>query len=252
MGRTPQTVIGLALAAAIIAAWAVVHVYAVFFLRLHWGDAFLVAPLVALQTWLGAGLFIVAHDAMHGSLSPRLPALNRWVGRLALGLYAFFPYDRVAAKHHAHHRHSGLDGDPDFLPSAPRAFWPWYVTFFRTYFGWGQLAGIVTVVLIDLLVLRAALVNVLLFWALPSLASSLQLFTFGTWLPHRHADDAFVDRHNARTLEFGWWASLAACFHFGYHVEHHTSPQSPWWRLPRVRAARRAASAGRFGRVASG
>jgi beta-carotene ketolase (CrtW type) len=238
MGRTRQTVIGLGLAAAIIGAWASLHVYAVFVLRLSGSTAWIALPLAALETWLGAGMFIVAHDAMHGSLSPRFPALNRWVGRAALGLYAFFPYDKVATKHHAHHRHAGRDGDPDFHPEHPRAFWPWYGRFFREYFGWAQLALIFVVVLAYALLLHAPIQNILLFWALPSIASSLQLFTFGTWLPHRHAGDAFCDRHNARTLDYGWLGSLAACFHFGYHIEHHRSPQSPWWALPKVRASR--------------
>ncbi len=240
VGQTRQTVIGLALASAIVGAWAAVHVYAVFFLRLSGAGAWAAAPLALLETWLGAGVFIVAHDAMHGSLSPRLPVLNLWVGRVSLGLYAFFPYDAVARKHHAHHRHAGGEGDPDFHPDRPRAFWPWYARFFRAYFGWGQLGGIFAVVLLYSLALHASILNILLFWALPAIGSSLQLFTFGTWLPHRHTDQAFCDRHNARSLEYGWLGSLAACFHFGYHVEHHRAPQAPWWALPAVRAARRA------------
>jgi len=238
MEKTRQTVIGLGLAMAIIGAWASLHVFAIFFFTLSWAKAWTVLPLVGLQTWLGAGMFIVAHDAMHGSLSPRFPALNRWIGRTALGLYAFFPYDKVSAKHHAHHRHAGREGDPDFHPEQPRAFWPWYARFFRAYFGLGQLSAIFAVVLVYALILHAPVLNILLFWALPSIASSVQLFTFGTWLPHRHEDEAFCDRHNARTLEYGWMASLAACFHFGYHIEHHRSPHSPWWALPKVRAGR--------------
>jgi len=243
MGKTRQTAVGLGLAVAIIGMWVALHVYAVFFLRLSWSTAWSVLPLAALETWLGAGMFIVAHDAMHGSLAPRVPALNLWVGRLTLGLYAFFPYAKVTAKHHAHHRHSGREGDPDFHVERPRAFWPWYLRFFRQYFGWTQLGAIVTVVLIYVLVIHAKVVNILLFWALPSLASSVQLFTFGTWLPHRHQADGqkeggFCDRHNARSLEYRWLWSLAACFHFGYHIDHHRSPQSPWWALPNARARR--------------
>ena len=243
MSKRRQTAIGLALALAIIGAWVALHVYAVFFLRLSWSTAWEIPLLAALETWLGAGMFIVAHDAMHGSLAPGLPALNLWVGRLALRLYAFFPYAKVAAKHHAHHRHSGEAADPDFHAERPRAFWPWYWRFFRQYFGWAQVGAIATVVTIYALVLRAPILNILLFWALPSIASSAQLFTFGTWLPHRHKDEPFRDRHNARSLEYGWLLSLAACFHFGYHVEHHRSPHSPWWALPKVRAKRLAQGA---------
>jgi beta-carotene ketolase (CrtW type) len=238
MGKTRQTVIGLALAVAIIGAWAALHVYAVFFLRLSWSTAWAILPLAVIETWLGAGMFIVAHDAMHGSLAPGIPALNTWIGRLSLGLYAFFPYPKVAAKHYAHHRLSGRAGDPDFHAERPHAFWPWYARFFRQYFGWPQLAAIFTVVVIYALILHVQILNILLFWALPSIVSSLQLFTFGTWLPHRHKGEDFCDRHNARSLDYGWLLSLATSFHFGYHIEHHGSPQSPWWALPEVRARR--------------
>jgi beta-carotene ketolase (CrtW type) len=41
---------------------------------------------VALQTWLSTGLFITAHDAMHGTLAPGRPHWNRAVGGLCLML----------------------------------------------------------------------------------------------------------------------------------------------------------------------
>ena len=86
-----QTWIGLTLAGMIVAGWAVLHVYGVYFHR--WGPLTLViAPaIVAVQTWLSVGLFIVAHDAMHGSLWPGSPRWNQRIGRLALGLYAVMP-----------------------------------------------------------------------------------------------------------------------------------------------------------------
>ncbi|MBA4787230.1 MAG: beta-carotene ketolase, partial [Brevundimonas sp.] len=97
-----QTWIGLTLAGMIVAGWAVLHVYGVYFHR--WGPLTLViAPaIVAVQTWLSVGLFIVAHDAMHGSLAPGRPRLNAAVGRLTLGLYAGFRFDRLKTAHHAH------------------------------------------------------------------------------------------------------------------------------------------------------
>ena len=71
--------------------------------------------------------------------------------------------------------------------------------------------------------------------ALPAILSSVQLFTFGTFLPHRHEEAPFVDAHRSRTNDFGWLASLLTCFHFGYHHEHHLSPGTPWWALPAKR-----------------
>ncbi len=243
MTKVKQSLIGTGLAAAILAAWLTLHVYGVFAFRIRPTDGWEAALIIVAQTWLSAGLFIVAHDAMHGSLSPSALALNTWIGRLCLGVYAFFPYDTVAAKHHAHHRFSGHRGDPDFNADDPKAFWPWYRRFMLEYFGVWQFAAILALVIVYAVILHAKVANIILFWALPAIASSVQLFTFGTWLPHRHRQEDFCDRHNARTLEFGWLASLAACFHFGYHIEHHRSPGSPWWMLPKVRAGRQAAEA---------
>jgi beta-carotene/zeaxanthin 4-ketolase len=231
-----QAAIGLALAAGIIAAWLACHVYAVFFHR--WTPAGIVlAPfLILVQCWLNVGLFIVAHDAMHGSLAPFRPGINRAVGRTCLALYAGFSFDRLIGKHFDHHRHSGTALDPDFHADGPRRFWPWYVAFFRRYFGWREFAILAALLCLYLAVLRANPVNALLLWGVPAILSSLQLFYFGTYLPHRHEDEAFGDDHNARSLPFRPLTSLVTCFHFGgYHHEHHDMPHMPWWRLPAAR-----------------
>jgi beta-carotene ketolase (CrtW type) len=230
-----QAAIGLALAAAIVAAWLALHVYGVFLHR--WMPLGIVAApvLIAVQCWLNVGLFIVAHDAMHGSLAPFRPGLNRAVGRLCLVFYAGFSFDRLIGSHFAHHRHSGTDDDPDFHAGEPRRFWPWFATFFLRYFGWREFLTINAVVAAYLFVLGAHPANLLLLWAAPALLSALQLFYFGTYLPHRHDDEPFNDAHNARSNEFSWLLSLLSCFHFGYHHEHHTHPHLPWWRLPRAR-----------------
>jgi beta-carotene ketolase (CrtW type) len=196
----------------------------------------LVAPiLIALQTWLSVGLFIVAHDAFHGSLAPGRPLVNRVVGGLCLLIYAGFWFDRLLPKHHAHHASPGTADDPDFHAERPGAFWPWYARFFRQYFGWRELAWVSLVSALYILVLGAQLANVWLFWAAPALLSSLQLFAFGTWLPHRAGED-FPDHHRARSSRHPAWLSLLTCFHFGgFHHEHHTHPHLPWWRLPEAR-----------------
>ena len=230
-----QTRIGLALASLIVGAWLVLHLAAVFFLPME-GATLLAAPLlVALICWLNVGLFIVAHDAMHGSLAPGRPGVNLLWGRLTLLLYAGFWMDRLRPKHFDHHKHVGTDLDPDFSEGRPDRFWPWYLQFFRTYFGWREFAVLFAVTWTYILLLGAPVANVLLFWALPAILSSLQLFTFGTYLPHRHEEDEFADHHRARSNDFGWLASLLTCFHFGYHREHHMSPGTPWWALPAER-----------------
>lgn len=230
-----QAAIGLGLAALIVTAWLTCHVYAVFF---HpWSAAGIAAAplLILLQCWLNIGLFIVAHDCMHGSLAPFRPRLNRAVGRFCLALYAGFSYDCLIPKHVAHHRHAGTEADPDFHDAHPHRFWPWYLDFLRAYFGWREFGVLAAVSAVYLFVLGAPLANFLLLWALPAVLSSIQLFTFGTYLPHRRTDEAFSDRHNARSNDFPWLVSLLTCFHFGYHHEHHADPRVPWWRLPSAR-----------------
>lgn len=235
--RTRQALIGLGLAALIIGGWLVVHVTAVYLVR--WTPALwpLGLVVVALQTWLSVGLFIVAHDAMHGSLAPGRPGLNAAIGGLALGVYAGFPFDRLRAAHHAHHAAPGTPHDPDFHAEAPTRFLPWFLRFFTTYFGWRQMAVLTAYLLLAILALRAAPLDLLIFWAAPALLSALELFTFGTWLPHRVSASPFADAHRARSSTFGSALSLATCFHFGRHHEHHLRPDLPWWKLDRFARA---------------
>lgn len=237
MSAARQTAIGLALAALIVGSWLTLQLFALFGLRLGDVDLLLLPLIVAVLCWLNVGLFIVAHDAMHGSLAPGRPRLNRAVGRVALSLYALFSFDRLRPQHFAHHEAPGTDADPDFHGADPRRFVPWYQAFIRRYFGLAQL-GMLAIVVAALLVLGAPLANVLLLWALPAILSSLQLFYFGTYRPHRHEAGEFADDHRARSTGFSWLASLLSCYHFGYHHEHHLAPHVPWWRLPAERRAR--------------
>lgn len=231
-----DTATGLVLAALILGAALTLHIGAIFFVDWSAPYMWLVAiPVVLLQTWLFVGMFIVAHDSMHGSLVPRHPAINTWIGRVMVGLYAGFSFNALNESHHRHHRYSGTPDDPDFDANHPRTFWPWYATFFRRYFGWKELAVLTAVVVVYAVILRGRFPIVLLFWALPALASSVQLFYFGTYLPHRIGEQPFRDRHNARSLDFDWLLSLVTCFHFGYHHEHHDKPWVPWWKLPDYR-----------------
>jgi beta-carotene ketolase (CrtW type) len=74
--RARQTATGLAIAGGVLAAWVGLHVYGVFF----WtptSAGLILAPLIVLAlTWLSVGLFITAHDAMHGTLAPGRPGVT--------------------------------------------------------------------------------------------------------------------------------------------------------------------------------
>ncbi|MCM8556769.1 fatty acid desaturase [Sphingomicrobium sediminis] len=230
---------GLLLAIAVIGAWLGGHVAAVWVLT-AWEQPFFAIALFMVQTWLSVGLFIIAHDAMHGSLAPGMPAVNKGFGRLALRLYMGFSYDRLYPKHHAHHDHVGTADDPDFDPDHPTSLPRWYWTFMTRYLDWYVFwvtGTIVTIYAVTLFLVggweRAVHI---LFWAGPSLAASMQLFYFGTYRPHHHVEgEVFADHHNSRSNDFPVWKSLLTCFHFGYHHEHHLHPGTPWWRLPDVR-----------------
>lgn len=236
-GLQRQGRIGVALAAAIILTFIALHVFAVFLYP--WTPAGIVAaPLVvAILCWLYVGLFIVAHDCMHGSLVPFSPRLNRAVGSLCLLLYAGFDFDRLNQEHHLHHRHSGTEHDPDFSVEASGNFVKWYVAFFSHYVSWREIVVISAIIWFYLLVLGAPVVNLLIFWSLPAILSSVQLFYFGTFLPHRPTAVPFADRHRTHSNDYPLWLSLLTCFHFGYHHAHHASPGTPWWRLPQVHRA---------------
>jgi beta-carotene ketolase (CrtW type) len=235
-----ETLTGLGLAGAIVTAWLCIHVGAIFFVDWSANGAWLFAPLViATQCWLSVGLFIIAHDSMHGSLTPHHPALNRAIGRFCVFVYAGFSYDKLYGNHHAHHRSAGTPDDPDFDADHASSFWPWYLKFFRHYFGWREFGVLAIAVVVYLLILRERFPTMLAFWALPAILSSLQLFYFGTYRPHRVDKRPFTDRHRTRSNDFSPLMSLLTCFHFGYHHEHHEAPWVPWWKLPRERQATR-------------
>ena len=234
-----QTAIGLACALGIFGLWLASHVYGVLYFQPS-GWNWLAAPLlIAVQTWTFVGLFIVAHDAMHGSLAPGHRQLSAHIGRALLLLYAGFGWTRLRAAHFEHHKHAGTEGDPDFDADHPDRFGRWYLTFLKRYFGPFSLLYVVAVTWGYILIAGADPWNVTLFYGVPAILSSFQLFYFGTYRPHRHEKAGFPDRHNARSLDYSWLASLCSCFHFGYHHEHHLAPGVPWWALPAEYRARK-------------
>lgn len=226
---------GVLIASAILISWSALQVWLLLVPLDAWAWGW--GPFaIALHTWLFTGLFITAHDAMHGTVAPGHPRLNAVFGRIATALYASFSYDALLRAHHRHHAHPGSDADPDYHADERGGVIAWYAGFMRESLNLTQLAlqGLIFVALVYGLGLAA--LNVLLFWALPALASTAQLFFVGTYLPHRPGED-FADGHRARSLDMPAWMSLLACYHFGYHLEHHRQPQVPWWGLPRARRA---------------
>ncbi len=184
--------------------------------------------LILVQMHLYTGLFITAHDAMHGTVSSN-KKLNNTVGQVCTMLYACFPFNRLNSKHHDHHRYVHTSKDPDYCEGN---FIAWYFKFIREYLSLWQV--VLMAVIFNVLKLWVNEVNLLLFWVLPSLLSTLQLFYFGTWLPH-HGEHH--NNHQSGSQSRNHVLAFLSCYFFGYHYEHHDSPGTPWWRLWKIKQA---------------
>ena len=200
---------------------------------------FVVLPLGMLcQTFLYTGLFITAHDAMHGSICPTHPRINNVMGALAVRLYALFSYRKLQKKHWEHHRTPASDTDPDFHDGKHSKFLTWYLHFMKEYLSWQQIVGMAIVFQIMEYILAISTANLILFWVSPALLSTLQLFYFGTYLPHRTPKAGYDNPHRAKSNAYSTFWSFISCYHFGYHWEHHEYPYIPWWHLPAIRRMR--------------
>ena len=194
-----------------------------------------IIPALLLQTWLYVGLFITGHDAMHGSMIQGREKLNLWIGRIVVFSYALFSFKTLLQRHGLHHQCPASDQDPDFHDGVHSRPLAWYFHFMRHYLTLLQLLGMA--LLFNLLhhLAGVAMANLILFWVVPALLSTWQLFYFGTYLPHRQPVDGYDNIHRATSSGYPVWLSLLTCYHFGYHLEHHVQPAVPWWRLPRFR-----------------
>jgi beta-carotene ketolase (CrtW type) len=222
----PLGVKGVAVAGAVVLCWTVLLGVLLAAYEPNWRSP---APylLVLLMTHLYTGLFITAHDAMHGLVSAN-KRVNNAIGTLTAGLFAYNWFPGMLAKHHAHHRHVGTQEDPDLHNGRHPGFLPWFVRFAWNYVTWWQV--LLMAVTYNVLKLYFPQANVIAFWMIPAVLGTLQLFFFGTYLPHRgeHAPD---NAHKSRSqFRHHLWA-FVSCYFFGYHYEHHDQPYLPWWRL---------------------
>ena len=189
---------------------------------------------ITLTTFLSTGVFITAHECMHGLVAPGSPRINRAIGWFATWSYAGLSYDALNRAHHVHHAKPATEEDPDYHRGNPNIV-RWYIDFMSQYSTWKQWAWMSALTLTFIAVLSLPIERVLLFWAVPLVVSTVQLFVVGTWLPHRPGNYLGDGPLRARTLDLNPVLSLLACFHFGYHYEHHARPDLPWWRLWQVR-----------------
>ncbi len=191
--------------------------------------------LIPWFTFLYTGLFVTGHDAMHETIAPNRPKLNRALGELALFLYGLIPYDKLHEAHTEHHRFPASHHDPDFHNGKHTHPVLWYFRFMRSYWTLRQSLGIAVIYNGLYRVMGVPEANLLAFWAIPSLLSSMQLFYFGTYLVHRKQHDTYQSSLRTNSNYWPWLVSLITCYHFGYHREHHAFPHVPWWQLPSVK-----------------
>ena len=216
--------LGLWIALAILVAWSVSLGLLLTVYEVQWASP-LTWLLVLLQTHLYTGLFITAHDAMHSVVDPN-KKINNAVGWLTAFLFAYNWYPRLYPRHHRHHRFVATDDDPDYHHSDN--FFRWYLSFLKQYITFWQILAMA--ITYNLLILIFPQENVILFWMLPSILATLQLFYFGTYLPHmgEHAPD---NKHKSGSQPKNHLLAFLSCYFFGYHWEHHNYPGTPWWQL---------------------
>lgn len=182
---------------------------------------------IAVQAHLTTGLFITAHDSIHGTISKNRKA-NIILGCITSFLYAFFPYSVLRKNHYEHHKYPGTENDPDFN-TENQNFFMWWGGFLWHYATIWQILGFA--VSFNILKLWIPGINIWILWFMPTFLSSMQLFFFGTYLPHRLPHDHLDKKHKTRSQDKNHLWALLSCYFFGYHWEHHQYPNVPWWRL---------------------
>ncbi len=202
-------------------------------------NIFVILLAILWQTFLYTGLFITAHDAMHRAVFPTNPKVNHFVGSLCLILYGCLAYNKLLNKHWQHHKKPASESDPDFHNGKQKNLLAWYFHFMKHYWSWRQIITLMLIYNIIVVTVHIPENNLKYFWIFPSILSSLQLFYFGTFEPHREPKEGYREPHNSQTISRPVWLSFLTCYHFGYHEEHHEYPHVPWWQLPKVYAWKR-------------
>jgi beta-carotene ketolase (CrtW type) len=220
---------GTIIALLILSLWAAHLAYLLVFVEVSVAPVMLIH--IAIQTYLYTGLFITAHDSMHGLVSSNR-TLNKMVGQTATWLFAALSYSRLNQKHHLHHRFPGEASDPDYYTGSQN-FWRWWFSFLKNYVSWWQI--ITMAIIFNVLQIWINQLNLVLFWIIPSILATFQLFYFGTYRPHRLPHTESMMPHNARSQNGSHLGAMLSCYFFGYHYEHHESPQTPWWKLYQIK-----------------
>ena len=160
---------------------------------------------------------------MHGSIAPNNPKLNHAIGKLCTTLFLFNSYRILRPKHYKHHRHVGTEHDPDYH-KGNAAFFFWYIDFLKEYVTWKQiLLAAITFNLAGLLVPK---LNLILYWVIPSILSTFQLFYFGTYVPHK-GEHAPTNLHKSRSQSRNHILAFFSCYFFWLSLRTSRCPPNP-------------------------
>lgn len=236
-----DTSYGLLIACLILTIWATSTVFLVC-LDVDNLPIYLIIPAMIWQTFIYTGLFITVHEAIHGVLFPGNIKINNLVGTIAALIYALFSFKQLSKKHWQHHHHPASELDPDFFKGENQNFLAWYWQFTKQYWSWSRLFGLMAIFNLITHTIHIPDANLTLFWVIPSVLSSVQLFYFGNFLPHKEPKGGYINPHRAQTNPLPVFWSFITCYHFGYHQEHHEYPCVPWWKLPEVYKVNRSIS----------
>lgn len=216
------------IAIGIILVWAGHLVYMFLFVEFAATNPWMYLHII-FQAWLYTGLFITGHDAMHGGVS-RNKTINTIIGTIATFMFASMSYKRLRKNHGLHHKAPATAEDPDFYVKSQN-FFVWWTVFMLRYL---TILQIVSMAIIFNVIVRVGGYPepmVLVYWAVPAILGTMQLFYFGVYWPHKEPHHPHMMPHRARTLKKNHFWALASCYFFGYHYEHHEDQFVPWWKL---------------------
>jgi beta-carotene ketolase (CrtW type) len=186
---------------------------------------------ILIQAYLYTGLFITGHDAMHGTVSKN-KIINNSIGWISTLLFAGLSFKKLIKNHFKHHKYPGEKSDPDFYIKSQNLFIWWGVFLFR-YTTIIQL--LIMAVSFNVLNIWFAEVSLISFWIIPALLGTFQLFFFGTFIPHKYPHTEKMKPYNSRTQKQNHLWAMLTCYFFGYHYEHHEWPETPWWKLYKMK-----------------
>lgn len=223
---------GLIIAILIIGFWGGHLAFVLFSVEVAWSNPWMYMHLL-IQAYLYTGLFITGHDAMHQSVS-RTSWINKLIGYMSVFFFAGMSYKRLIKNHWEHHKYPGTENDPDFYMKSQN-FFVWWTQFMIRYTTLWQIIAMAILFNVGKYLLGIEDRSLLVFWIVPAFLSTLQLFYFGTYVPHRIPHTENMGKHRARTLRRNHFWAMVSCYFFGYHLEHHVAPGVPWWRLYQVK-----------------